>query len=105
MSSKKARTLARYVKENPNDSFSKFALALEFLKEDQLKKARVLFESIAKNDPEYVGVYYHLGKLYERLDRNDLALQTYTKGIEVAKSQNDAHTADEITEAMQLMDD
>ena len=52
----KIKKLAGYIKKNPEDSFSKFALALEFLKEDQINKARILFEDIEKNDPCYV--YY-----------------------------------------------
>ncbi|GAB5410741.1 MAG: hypothetical protein BalsKO_31060 [Balneolaceae bacterium] len=53
----KISTLAARIKENPNDSFSKFALALELLNIDQTAKARVLFENIVNNDPNYVGVY------------------------------------------------
>ncbi len=46
-------TLAKAVKEHPEDSFYKFTLALEMLKIDQSSKARVLFEAIRENDPEW----------------------------------------------------
>lgn len=105
MSSNKAKIkqLARQIKNNPGDSFSKFALALEFRKEGEFKKARILFEDILTSDPEYVGVYYHLGKLYESLDRVDDARQLYKKGIEIADKQNESRTEKELKEALQLL--
>lgn len=93
-------TLAKAVKEHPEDSFYKFTLALEMLKIDELKKARILFESIRENDPEYVGVYYHLGKLYANLGENKKAIQTYKEGIRVVDSKNDFHTKSELSSAL-----
>lgn len=92
--------LAARVKDNPGDSFSKFALALELLKQDDVNKARTLFESIIKEDPGYVGVYYHLGKLYSRLDENILALETYKNGIEVAERNKELHAKSELQAAI-----
>lgn len=93
-------TLAKAVKENPGDSFYKFTLALEMLKIDEIAKARVLFEAIRNQDPEYVGVYYHLGKLYAQIGENKKAIDTYNEGIKVAESQNDAHTKSELASAL-----
>lgn len=93
------KTLARNIRANPGDSFSKFALALEFLKQDNLKRAKLLFEDIYHNDPQYVGVYYHLGKLYERLQKFEQARQMYTEGIDVAAEQHEQRTLNELTEA------
>lgn len=97
--SARIQTLAKAVKENPDDSFYKFTLALEMLKIGETSKARVLFQNIVDNDPEYVGVYYHLGKLYVGLQENEKALKTYTKGIEIADQQNDEHSKAELKSA------
>lgn len=96
----KIKQLARQIKHNPGDSFSKFALALEFRKEGEFKKARILFEDILSSDPEYVGVYYHLGKLYEALDRLDDAQTLYQKGIPIANEQDEQRTEKELKEAL-----
>lgn len=96
----KIKQLARQIKNNPGDSFSKFALALEFRKEGELKNARILFEDILQNDPEYVGVYYHLGKLYEATDRLKDAKKLYKSGIEVAGKKKKARTKSELEEAL-----
>lgn len=92
--------LAQQIKENPNDTFSKFALALEFLKLGDNEKALRLFLNIMKNTPDYVGVYYHLGKLYEDLEKFDSAVETYKKGIKIATAQNDLHTKSELASAL-----
>jgi Tfp pilus assembly protein PilF len=97
----KLKQLARQIKNNPGDSFSKFALALEFRKKGEFKKARILFEDILSNDPEYVGVYYHLGKLYETLDRRNDAQKLYEKGISIARKQDKGRTEKELKEALQ----
>jgi Tfp pilus assembly protein PilF len=98
--SSRISTLAKAVKENPEDSFYKFTLALEMLKIEETSKARVLFEAIRNSDPGYVGVYYHLAKLYVELGENKKALQTYKEGIEVAETQNDSHTKAELSAAL-----
>lgn len=99
-SDSKIKKLANFIKNNPNDSFSKFALALEFLKDDQLKKARILFEDIKQNDPEYDGVYYHLGKLYERSGRLEDARNIYKQGVEVATENGNKRNTKELKEAL-----
>ncbi|NIT57468.1 MAG: tetratricopeptide repeat protein [Aliifodinibius sp.] len=100
----KIKQLARQIKNNPSDSFSKFALALEFRKEGEFKKARILFEDILSSDPDYVGVYYHLGKLYESLDRLDDAQNLYQKGILIADEQDEQRTKKELREALQQLE-
>lgn len=96
----KISTLAQQVKKNPNDSFSKFALALELLKIDQNEKALSLFKNIQVADPDYVGVYYHLGKLYEELGKNNLALSCYKDGIVVTNRLKNLHAKSELQGAL-----
>ena len=99
----KIKQLAKQIKNNPGDSFSKFALALEFRKEGEFKKARIMFEDILASDPEYVGVYYHLGKLYEALDCLRDAKELYKKGIDVADQQDEERTQKELKEALEQL--
>ena len=94
------KKLVSAIKANPDDSFTKFALALEFLKKDELKRAKILFEDVYKNDPDYVGVYYHLGKLYERMEHVKQAKQMYRQGIDVAAKQKEHRTLKELKEAL-----
>lgn len=98
--SSRISTLAKAVKEHPEDSFYKFTLALEMLKIGERSKAKVLFEAIRNSDPKYVGVYYHLAKLYVELGENKKALDTYKEGIDEAEAQNDSHTKSELSAAL-----
>lgn len=95
--------LARILKKNPEDLFSRFALALELLKENNVQKARVLFESILQSDPDYLGVYYHLGKLYEQTGRQNDAEKLYRSGIVVAGKQNNERTKSELQDALESL--
>ena len=54
------------LKQNPTDSFLLFALGLEKIKLGNEDEALQLFQSITLSNPDYSGVYYHLGKLLER---------------------------------------
>jgi Tfp pilus assembly protein PilF len=96
----KISRLARNIQQDPSDTFSKFALALELLKDDRVEKAQLLFEAILKQDPEYLGVYYHLGKLYQRREMFGLAEEMFTKGIKLAEAKNENRTKSELSEAL-----
>lgn len=86
--------------ESPKDDFLRHALALEYIKLDDDVSARILFEHIITDNPAYIGSYYHLGKLYERLQLNNLAINIYEKGIEECKKQKDQHSVNELQAAL-----
>ncbi len=92
--------LAAQIKANPDDSFSKFALALELIKENQPDKALKLFQNIRQQTPNYIGVYYHLAKLYIDLGENNLAIETYKEGIVIAEKISDLHAKSELQGAL-----
>jgi tetratricopeptide (TPR) repeat protein len=91
--------LEAFLEEDPDDPFTRYALAQEHLKQDDTEKALAMFEELVETDPDYVGTYYHLGKLYERLDRTDDAIDTYEQGIEVAREQKDQKNLSELQDA------
>lgn len=73
--------LKEFLKANPTDSFVQHALALEYIKIGDDDTARQLFDSILQRDENYVGSYYHLGKLLERTGDSQGALAVYEKGM------------------------
>lgn len=91
--------LKAFYEEDPEDPFTRFALAQEYLKRGDTGEALAFFEALVDTDPDYVGTYYHLGKLYERLDRVDDALATYDAGIAVAQEQRDRKNLSELKDA------
>lgn len=97
--------LKEFLQATPGDSFLKHALALEYVKIGEEDDAKHLFEEILKQEPEYVGSYYHLGKLLERKNEISLALSVYEKGMSVAKSINDRHAYNELSSAYEELVD
>lgn len=102
-SSKNIQILAKNVKKDPKDLFSKFALALELLKRNDVNKARLLFESVLKQDSDYLGVYYHLGKLYQSQEMYDRAMQTFNDGVNATIKKGDQHSKKELLEAIEQL--
>lgn len=92
--------LLQFYEEDPDDPFTRFALAREYLKAGDTARARDFFESLVADRPDYVGAYYHLGKLYEQLGQKADAVATYRRGIEVAGRQRDAHARAELQDAL-----
>lgn len=88
--------LRNMLAQQPEDSFLNHALALEEIKLGREVEARVLFESLLGRDPDYVGSYYHLGKLHERLGDEPKALEVYELGMEIAKKLGDTHALSEL---------
>ncbi len=91
--------LKKYLKGSPDDSFLKHALALEYIKNENDIEAKKLFDEILEKDSTYVGSYYHLGKLLERMNDNKNALKVYEKGMKEAVAKNDNHSYNELKAA------
>ena len=93
--------LKEFLSANPTDSFLQHALALEYIKLGDDEQARDLFEEILNRDPGYIGSYYHLAKLQERLGETDKAVQVYKKGMEEAMKAGDNHSYGELKGAFE----
>ena len=91
--------LKEFLQTNPGDSFLKHALALEYVKIEDDKTAREIFEEILAQEPGYIGSYYHLAKLLERTGNTNAAIQWYEKGMEEAKKAGDNHAFGELRSA------
>src|SRR5437762_1304316 len=97
--------LLEYMRTSGKDSFLQHALALEYIKIGREAEARDLFTEILKREPTYVGSYYHLGKLLERLGQNEEAIATYEKGMEEARKAKDQHSYNELQAAYEDLED
>ncbi len=91
--------LLEFLKSNPADNFLQHALALEYIKVGNDPDARKLFEEILARDKNYVGTYYHLAKLLERIGDNESAITWYEKGMTAAKAAGDNHAYNELQAA------
>ncbi len=92
--------LLAFYEEDPDDAFTRFAIASEYLKRDNKEAALTFFEQLIQDKPAYVGTYYHLGKLLESLDRTPDAISTYQAGILKASELQDLHARAELQDAL-----
>lgn len=97
--------LKEYLQSQPNDSFLQHALALEYIKLGNEQAAKTLFENVLQHEPGYIGSYYHLGKLLERIGENDKAITTYEIGMSYAKTAKDMHAYNELQAAWEDLSD
>ena len=88
--------LLEFIENEPEDPFLKYALATEYLRLGETDKALKYYEDLVNNHPNYIGTYYHLGKLYEALERKQDAIDTYETGMKVTREQRDNHAFAEL---------
>jgi Tfp pilus assembly protein PilF len=93
------KKLREYLQAAPADNFLRHALALEYVKLGDDTEAKKLFEDILATDASYIGSYYHLAKLFERIGENQLAIEWYEKGMAAAKQVGDQHSYNELQTA------
>ena len=95
--------LKSFLEADPNDSFSRYALALEYVKAGQNDDAVEEFEKVARQDPNYVATYFQLGQLYQKLEKRHEAEKTFRTGITVAARIGDGHTQGELEGALEAL--
>lgn len=97
--------LLDFFKTEPNDPFLKYALATEYVRLNNTEEALRYYLDLVDKHTDYIGTYYHLGKLYEQLGQQNDALKTYEQGIEVGKRIKDQHALSELLGAYNSLQD
>ncbi len=95
--------LKNMVAQNPNDSFSRYGLAMEYRKGGDLEGAIREFRALIAVNPGYCYAYFHGGQTLEKLGRVDEAATLYRDGIEAAARTGDQHARSEIQGALDLL--
>lgn len=103
MTNERLRLIKEMLETNPNDSFLKYAAALEYEKDGNRKKAIETIKDLLSKDANYLGAYYKMGKLLEEEGKEKEAIKIYRQGLEVSKKISDMKTEGELTEALMLL--
>jgi tetratricopeptide (TPR) repeat protein len=99
MQSTRLITLLEFLKSDPQDPFVIYALATEYNSLNNTERAFHYYTILVNEHPDYVGTYYHLGKLYEKTDDLPKAIATYQRGMEAARKKRDNHAFSELQSA------
>jgi tetratricopeptide (TPR) repeat protein len=105
MSSSRLTQLQQMLSENPEDAFLMFAIAKEYEKLEDLEQALKYYTALRTDHANYVGTYYHLGKLYEQLKHPQQAVEVYEEGISIARQAGDHHAHQELAGARLALGD
>jgi len=103
MEQDRIKLIEEMLETNPEDSFLNYAAALEYYKAGDAKRSIEVIEALLERDPDYLGAYYKLGKIYEELNDTETAISTYKKGKKIAIERKDLKTHGELTEALMIL--
>ncbi|MDF2157852.1 tetratricopeptide repeat protein [Algoriphagus sp. CAU 1675] len=92
--------LREFLKEEPNNPFNWYTLALE-LREKDLEEAARIFRKLLLDFPDYLPSYYAAAHHFTEMDEIAEAKSTFEKGINLAKAQKEDKTMKELKNAFQ----
>ncbi len=95
--------LAEALRSNPDDAFTRYALALELIKSAP-HEAWPHFEYLLAHHRDYAATYYQAGMFLLSQNRREEARQVFTKGIEVTRRQGKQHAQNELQAALDDLD-
>lgn len=93
------------LKQEPNDPFLIYALALEFHKKGDISTCILNLEKLVIVHPDYLATYYQLGKCYEEQQKVHEAREAFEKGIIIAQKQKNNKTLGELRTALDMLDE
>jgi cytochrome c-type biogenesis protein CcmH/NrfG len=85
--------------QNPNDTFARYGLALEYSNQGNTDGALAEFGKLLSSNPDYTPGYFMAAQTLAKADRNDEARKMLTDGIASAKRTGNGHAQSEM-EAM-----
>ena len=103
MATNRVQILKQMVSENPDNTFARYGLAMEYANTGDLEEAILEFRALLDKDENYAAAYYHAGQALEKLGRIEEARATYEKGVDVCTRKGDLHTRSEIEAALSLL--
>lgn len=103
MATNRLEILLSMVEHNPADSFSRYGLAMEYMKSGDLVTAIDHFIRLLEHNPNYAAAYFHSGQALEKLGRIDEAKGLYRRGIEITGAMGDDHTRSELQAALSML--
>ena len=96
MNQNRIEILTQFIQKDPNDSFARFGLAMEYARLDDTDQAIEQFRMLRERNPNYIPAYFQAGKLLAKIGRRDEARQVLDAGIAAAERVGDLHAKSEM---------
>jgi tetratricopeptide (TPR) repeat protein len=100
MSNTRLEKLLEFQRQQPDDLFLKYAMAMEYLGMKNIERAFLLFNEVIEKDIHYVAAYYQLGKILESRGEEADAIKMFEKGLAEAQLKKDMKTVNEFRTAI-----
>ena len=88
------------LKDDPQDVFLRYSLALEMESGDEWEAGLEILEQLARETPPYVPAFHMAGQHLVKYGRIDDARRALREGIEAARAAGTSHAAAEMSELL-----
>jgi tetratricopeptide (TPR) repeat protein len=103
MPANRLETLKSMLAQDPQNSFARYGIAMEYANSGDLEKAVSEFQTLLAANPDYAAAYFHCGQTLEKLGRVEDAAAMYSQGIETTTRLGDLHTRSELQQALDML--
>jgi tetratricopeptide (TPR) repeat protein len=100
MATTRREKIESMLKDDPDDIFLRYSLALEMESAEEWEGSLEILESLARGTPPYVPAFHMAARQLVGRDRIDEARRALREGIEEARQQGNAHAAGEMSELL-----
>jgi tetratricopeptide (TPR) repeat protein len=91
--------LKGFLEKEPDSSFLRYALAMEYGNSGKLPEAVKILELLQKDDPSYTATYYHLAAYLIEMQEGAKAEEVFKKGIDMCRKEKAQHHLSELQSA------
>jgi tetratricopeptide (TPR) repeat protein len=103
MATNRLEILQQMLQADPNNSFARYGLAMEYARTGDYRTAVDEFRTLLAADAGYAAAYFHYGQALEKLGDLEAAKRAYEQGIQVTTAKGDNHTRAELEAALSLL--
>jgi hypothetical protein len=100
MTQTRRQKIESMLKEEPDDVFLRYSLALEMEAAGEWESGLEILESLARGTPPYVPAFQMAGQQLIQRERFEDARRSLREGIEEARRQGNTHAAGEMSELL-----
>jgi len=104
-SEERIQKLQEMLTKDPNDSFIRYALALEHVGFNNPSEAVSILKELVSIDAKYIPAFHQLGILLAKMNHTQDAKKAYQQGIDVAASLGETKEEKEMREELEELED
>jgi tetratricopeptide (TPR) repeat protein len=94
--SERLQMLTQFLRENPNDAFARYGLAMEYSNRGEIEQALNEFNQLLSVHPDYAAGYFMAAQMLARIGRADEAKKFLEGGIGAAARTGNSYAMGEM---------